>query len=65
MDGFELIRRMRLQPRPTRLPAVVVSTRGSDADKLAAIEVGADAYLVKADFSRESLWSHIARFLLP
>ena len=64
LDGFELIRRVRAQPRSTRLPAVVISTRGSDADKLAAIEVGADAYLVKSDFSRESLWSHIGRFLV-
>lgn len=65
IDGFELIRRIRAQARVPRLPAVVISTRGSDADKLAAIEVGADAYLVKTDFSRESLWSHIGRFLAP
>ena len=63
LDGFELIRRIRGQARVPRLPAVVISTRGSDADKLAAIEVGADAYLVKTDFSRESLWSHIGRFM--
>ncbi|MBK9032501.1 MAG: response regulator [Myxococcales bacterium] len=63
LDGFELIRRIRGQPRATRLPAVVISTRGSDADKLAAVEVGADAYLVKTDFTRDSLWSHVGRFL--
>jgi CheY-like chemotaxis protein len=63
VDGFELIRRLRRRPRAVRLPAVVVSTRGRDADKLAAIEVGADAYLVKSDFTREGLWAHIARFV--
>jgi two-component system chemotaxis sensor kinase CheA len=63
MDGFELIRRIRTEARATRLPCVVISTRGSDADKLAAVEVGADAYLVKTDFSRDSLWSHVGRFL--
>jgi len=63
LDGFELIRRIRAQARAARLPAVVISTRGSDADKLAAVEVGADAYLVKTDFTRDSLWSHVGRFL--
>ncbi|MEZ4402371.1 MAG: response regulator [Kofleriaceae bacterium] len=63
LDGFELIRRIRADGRVPRLPAVVISTRGSDADKLAAVEVGADAYLVKTDFSRDSLWSHVGRFL--
>jgi hypothetical protein len=37
--------------------------RGSDADKRAALDVGADAYLVKSDFSHAGLWTMIARFL--
>jgi two-component system, chemotaxis family, sensor kinase CheA len=63
VDGFELIHRIRGRETHRRLPAVVVSTRGSDADMRAALEVGADAYLVKSDFSREGLWSKIGRFL--
>lgn len=62
LNGLGLIQRMRGRGGP-RIPAVVVSTRGSDADKLAAMEVGADAYLVKSDFSREGLWSLVSRFL--
>ena len=62
LDGLGLIKKMRARGG-RRIPAVVVSTRGSDADKLAAMEVGADAYLVKSDFSREGLWSLVSRFL--
>ena len=62
LNGLGLIKRMRARGG-RRIPAVVVSTRGSDADKLAAMEVGADAYLVKSDFSREGLWSLVSRFL--
>lgn len=62
LNGLGLIKRMRASGG-RRIPAVVVSTRGSDADKLAAMEVGADAYLVKSDFSREGLWSLVSRFL--
>lgn len=63
MSGLQLIRAMRARGAARRIPAIVVSTRGSDADKHAAVEVGADAYLVKSDFSREGLWSLVSRFL--
>jgi chemotaxis protein histidine kinase CheA len=63
LDGFELIRRARARPHARRIPTVIVSTRGSDADKLRAVEVGADAYLVKSDFSSESLWTLVSGFL--
>jgi chemotaxis protein histidine kinase CheA len=62
LDGLGLIAQLRARGG-RRIPAIVVSTRGSDEDKLAAVEVGADAYLVKSDFSREGLWSIISRFL--
>lgn len=62
LDGLGLIARMRARGG-RRIPAIVVSTRGSDADKMAAVEVGADAYLVKNDFSREGLWAMVSRFL--
>lgn len=62
LDGLGLIAQLRARGG-RRIPAIVVSTRGSDEDKLAAVEVGADAYLVKSDFSREGLWSIVSRFL--
>ena len=62
LDGLGLIKTMRTRGG-RRIPAIVVSTRGSDADKMAAVAVGADAYLVKSEFSREGLWSLVARFL--
>ena len=63
LDGIGLIRALRARPDVRRIPAVVVSMRGSDADKQAALDVGADAYLVKSDFSHAGLWTMIARFL--
>ncbi len=54
MDGFELIRRVRLSRR-SRLPIVVLSTRGDDADVRRASELGADAYLVKSRLEIEQL----------
>ncbi|GAB4543652.1 MAG: hypothetical protein Tsb0020_55390 [Haliangiales bacterium] len=62
LDGLGLITALRARSGP-RIPAIVVSTRGSDDDKLAAVEVGADAYLVKNEFSQAGLWSIVSRFL--
>jgi two-component system, chemotaxis family, sensor kinase CheA len=62
LDGLGLIKKMRARGG-RRIPAVVVSTRGSDADKSAALKVGADAYLVKTDFTKEGLWALVSRHL--
>jgi chemotaxis protein histidine kinase CheA len=62
LDGLGLIKKLRARGG-RRIPAVVVSTRGSDADKSAALKVGADAYLVKTDFTKEGLWALVSRHL--
>jgi chemotaxis protein histidine kinase CheA/CheY-like chemotaxis protein len=62
MNGLDLIRRIRAG-QGRRLPAVVVSTRGSDEDKRLAASIGADAYLVKSDLTHDSLWTLIERFV--
>jgi chemotaxis protein histidine kinase CheA len=63
LDGLGLIRRVRAEMQGRPLPIVVVSMRGSDSDQQRAIEAGADAYLVKTDFSHKGLWAMIERFL--
>lgn len=62
MDGFELLGAVRQDTALRRIPVVVCSTRGSDQDKQRAAELGADAYVVKAQFSSEVLLRTLARF---
>lgn len=45
MDGIEVVRRVRTWTEG--LPIIVVSARGEDADKIGALDAGADDYLVK------------------
>jgi DNA-binding response OmpR family regulator len=47
MDGLEFIRRLRSELGIAERPVVVVSTECEEADKAAAYEAGADAYLCK------------------
>jgi two-component system KDP operon response regulator KdpE len=44
MDGLEVTRRLR---EWTPLPIIILSVRGQEADKIAALDAGADDYLTK------------------
>lgn len=55
MDGVELIRKVR---EWSQTPIIVVSARGEDEDKIAALDNGADDYLTKP-FSVDELMARI------
>jgi len=54
-DGFELIRRIRAM---SETPIIVLSVRGGDADKVRALDLGADDYVIKP-FSAPELLARI------
>jgi two-component system chemotaxis sensor kinase CheA len=61
MDGFELLRRLRA--RADRVPVVMVTTRGSVADRSMAAALGADALIVKSEFENAHLLETVRRFV--
>jgi two-component system, chemotaxis family, sensor kinase CheA len=61
MDGFELLRRLR--DRADRIPVVMVTTRGSVADRSMAASLGADALIVKSEFENAHLLETVRRFV--
>jgi two-component system chemotaxis sensor kinase CheA len=61
IDGFELLTRIR--GRDPELPVVMVTTRGSMADRERAAALGANAYLVKSEFRDRDMLDAIARFV--
>ncbi len=60
MDGLELLQRIRL--RWQRLPVVMLTTQASPEIKRQALSLGADAYVVKAEFLEGSLLKTVRRF---
>ncbi len=46
-SGFELCRELKTNANTERIPVVICSTKGTDADKLWGTMLGADAYLAK------------------
>jgi len=47
MDGFELTRRLREDPRTAGVSVIMLTARGLSADKLEGFAIGADDYIVK------------------
>jgi DNA-binding response OmpR family regulator len=47
IDGFEVCHRLRAEPATAKLPILILSAKAQEADKVTALQVGADDYLTK------------------
>lgn len=63
VDGFELVAKIRSDPRHRDLPVVLVTSRGSREDRERGIQAGADAYIVKGAFDQDRLLETIRRLI--
>ncbi|MDD5432521.1 MAG: hybrid sensor histidine kinase/response regulator [Candidatus Omnitrophica bacterium] len=63
MDGFELTSRLKKDNIYKDVPVVIVTTRESDADKRRGLEAGAEAYILKSDFTSEGLLETLERLI--
>jgi len=53
VDGLELTRRLRADPRTQHVPIVLLTARGDLPDRVSGLEAGANAYLTKPFSSKE------------
>ncbi len=63
VDGIELTRRLKHHDTLAGLPVVIVTTRGSEADRRRGVEAGANGYVTKGDQVRQELLDVVARLL--
>lgn len=54
MNGIELVRRLRQDPRFAHLPVAIVSYKDRAEDRAAGLEAGANAYLTKGSFQDQT-----------
>lgn len=59
LDGFEVLNRLRNQ---SSIPVILLTARGSDADKVRGLDLGADDYLTKP-FSPDELSARVRAVL--
>jgi len=65
LDGFGLVRQIRNQSEYKELPIVVISTRESAEDRMRALEVGADSYMVKQHLEASNIISTVKALVGP
>jgi two-component system phosphate regulon response regulator PhoB len=55
MDGFQICRQLKSDPRTAAIPIIMLTARGEEADRIVGLELGADDYVVKPFSPRELL----------
>jgi two-component system sensor histidine kinase and response regulator WspE len=55
MNGIELVRSIKQDPKLRAVPVVIVSYKDREEDRLRGLEAGADGYLTKSSFQDETL----------
>lgn len=62
MDGIELCRRLKTNPKTSHIPVILLTARSSDESELEGLSIGADAYIRKP-FSMDILKAQIQNIL--
>ena len=62
MDGFDLTRNVRADPRTSGIPIVIISSRTADKHRNQAIQLGVNAFLGKP-YQEAELLQHVAKYL--
>ena len=55
MDGFEVCKRVKQNPKFAATPVIMLTARGEEVDRIVGLELGADDYIVKPFSPRELL----------
>ncbi|QDE84784.1 hybrid sensor histidine kinase/response regulator [Myxococcus xanthus] len=63
VDGLELARRLKGHPVHSRLPVVILTTRGGEEDRRRGLAAGVDGYITKGDLVRQDLVDVVRRLL--
>ena len=54
-NGFEVLSEIQLNPKTKKIPIIILTNLGQEADIKKGLELGASAYIVKTEFSINQL----------
>ena len=62
MDGFEFLKRIKMDIRSSHIPVLMLTAKADRLSKLAGLELGAEAFLIKP-FDKEELFIRLRKLL--
>jgi DNA-binding response OmpR family regulator len=63
MDGFTCLEKIKEENAIKRIPVVILSNLGQDSDIKRGIEMGAEGYLIKTDFTIKQVAEKVRKIL--
>ncbi len=63
MNGIELTHAMKSDPRLLSVPVIIITSQSEEEHRQRGLEIGADAYIVKGNFTQQNLISTIERLI--
>lgn len=63
IDGFEILRRVKADPRTASIPVIVLSNLGQKEDLDKAVALGARDFMVKANFTLDEIVAKVRSFV--
>ncbi|MCX5712153.1 MAG: chemotaxis protein CheW [Candidatus Omnitrophica bacterium] len=63
MDGFDLTEKLKKDKYYNDIPIIIVTTRENETDKRRGLEAGASAYILKSEFTSDTLLDAIERLI--
>ena len=63
-NGFEVLSEIKLDSQTKEIPVIILTNLGQEADIRTGLELGAEDYLVKTDFSLNELPEVVKKYLL-
>lgn len=64
MDGFEVLKGLKANPKTENIPVIILTNLGDVSSVQQALELGANSYLVKADFHLDDVIQKVERTLV-
>jgi chemosensory pili system protein ChpA (sensor histidine kinase/response regulator) len=64
MDGFDLTRNLRADPRLKQVPVIMITSRTAEKHRSYALELGVDVFLGKP-YREDELLGHLGRLIGP